>query len=199
MGYALPAAIGAAFALPGRKVVALAGDASLLMSSSDLVTVAQHRLPIVLGVHNDGRIGMIEYMQRMAGRTPYATEVGDVDYVRLAEAAGNAALAEMLTRDDDDVISDAASDIELHQLAELAAPADTLSEVAGKLAMALRLSEWKFGDDDTSYGTAIRQLIASSLSDLIVLRAAEWTLRQELARAASKAACDRPAGEVRRA
>src|SRR5262249_55863712 len=88
MGYALPAAIGAAFAYPGRKVVGLAGDASFLMSSSDLVTLAQHRLPVVIGVHHDGRIGMIDYMQTMAGRTPYATEIGEGDYARMAEAAG---------------------------------------------------------------------------------------------------------------
>jgi pyruvate dehydrogenase (quinone) len=88
MGYALPAAIGAAFALPGRKVVGLAGDASFLMSTSDLVTIAQHKLPIVLGVHHDGQIGMINYMQRAAGIAPYATDVGDVDYVKHAEAAG---------------------------------------------------------------------------------------------------------------
>ncbi len=88
MGYALPAAIGAALALPGHKVVALAGDASFLMSSSDLVTLAQLRLPVVVAVHHDGRIGMIEYMQTAAGRAPYATEIGDVDYARYAEAAG---------------------------------------------------------------------------------------------------------------
>ena len=88
MGYALPAAIGAAFAYPGRKIVGLAGDASFLMSSADLVTLAQHRLPVVIGVHHDGRIGMIDYMQRIAGRTPYATEIGEVDYVKMAEAAG---------------------------------------------------------------------------------------------------------------
>jgi len=35
IGYAVPAAIGAAFAYPGRKVIGLAGDASFLMSSSD--------------------------------------------------------------------------------------------------------------------------------------------------------------------
>jgi pyruvate dehydrogenase (quinone) len=75
-------------ALPGRKVVALAGDASLLMSSSDLVTLAQHRLPVVVGVHHDGRIGMIEYMQTAIGRAPYATEIGEVDFVSLAAAAG---------------------------------------------------------------------------------------------------------------
>jgi len=88
MGYALPAAIGAAFAHPGAKIVALAGDASFLMSSSDLVTLAQHQLPVVIGVHHDGRIGMINYMQTMAGREPFATEIGDVDYATMAEAAG---------------------------------------------------------------------------------------------------------------
>jgi thiamine pyrophosphate-dependent acetolactate synthase large subunit-like protein len=88
MGYALPAALGAAFAYPGRKVVGLAGDASFLMSSSDLVTLAQHRLPVVIGVHHDGRIGMINYMQTIAGREPYATEIGDVHYAKMAEAAG---------------------------------------------------------------------------------------------------------------
>lgn len=88
MGYALPAAMGAAFAHPGQKIIALAGDASFLMSSSDLVTLAQHHLPIVIGVHHDGRIGMINYMQTMAGRTPFATEIGDVDYAKMAEAAG---------------------------------------------------------------------------------------------------------------
>jgi acetolactate synthase I/II/III large subunit len=88
MGYALPAALGAAFALPGRKIVGLAGDASFLMSSSDLVTLAQHHLPVVIGVHHDGRIGMINYMQTIAGRKPFATEIGDVDYAKMAEAAG---------------------------------------------------------------------------------------------------------------
>jgi acetolactate synthase-1/2/3 large subunit len=88
MGYALPAALGAAFARPATKVVALAGDASFLMSSSDLVTLAQHHLPVVMAVHHDGRIGMINYMQTIAGREPYATEVGEVDYRKLAEAAG---------------------------------------------------------------------------------------------------------------
>src|SRR5512132_1669709 len=79
---------GAAFAHPGRKIVGLAGDASFLMSSSDLVTLAQHRLPVVIGVHHDGRIGMINYMQTQAGRAPYATEVGEVEYAQMAEAAG---------------------------------------------------------------------------------------------------------------
>jgi pyruvate dehydrogenase (quinone) len=42
----------------------------------------------VIGVHHDGRIGMINYMQTSVGREPFATEIGDVDYAKMAEAAG---------------------------------------------------------------------------------------------------------------
>jgi pyruvate dehydrogenase (quinone) len=31
---------------------------------------------------------MINYMQSMAGREPYTTEIGEVDYAKMAEAAG---------------------------------------------------------------------------------------------------------------
>jgi thiamine pyrophosphate-dependent acetolactate synthase large subunit-like protein len=58
------------------------------MSSWDLVKLAQHRLPVVIGVHHDGRIGVIQYMQTMAGREFFATEIGAVDYTKMAEAAG---------------------------------------------------------------------------------------------------------------
>src|SRR5438552_10512195 len=42
MGYALPAALGAAFARPGRKVVGLAGDASFLKRSAGTITPCRH-------------------------------------------------------------------------------------------------------------------------------------------------------------
>jgi acetolactate synthase-1/2/3 large subunit len=88
MGYTLPAVLGAAFARPGQKVIGLTGDTSFLMSSSDFVTLCQWKLPVVLAVHNDGQIGMIHNMQLRAGHGPYATEIGQVDYRRYAEACG---------------------------------------------------------------------------------------------------------------
>jgi len=88
MGYALPAALGAAFARPNRKVIALTGDASFLMSSSDFVTLCQWKLPVVLAIHHDGHIGMIYQMQVARGDAPFATEIGQVDYARYAEACG---------------------------------------------------------------------------------------------------------------
>jgi acetolactate synthase-1/2/3 large subunit len=88
MGYALPAAIGAAFARPGRKVIALAGDTSFLMASSDFITLCQWKLPIVMAVHHDGQTGMIHNMQTRAGGPVYATEIGEVNFARYAEAFG---------------------------------------------------------------------------------------------------------------
>jgi acetolactate synthase-1/2/3 large subunit len=88
MGYTLPACLGAAFARPGRKIIGLTGDTSFLMSSSDFVTLCQWKLPIVLVVHNDGQIGMIHQMQLRTAPGPYATEIGQIDYRRYAEACG---------------------------------------------------------------------------------------------------------------
>ncbi len=54
MGYDLPAAIGAAFASePGRRIVCLAGDGSIMMNLQELQTIATHRLPIKLFVLNN--------------------------------------------------------------------------------------------------------------------------------------------------
>jgi acetolactate synthase I/II/III large subunit len=46
MGYDLPAAIGAAVARPGRRVVCIAGDGSIQMNIQELQTLAHHRLPV---------------------------------------------------------------------------------------------------------------------------------------------------------
>jgi acetolactate synthase I/II/III large subunit len=55
MGYDLPAAIGAAFARPGRRVICLAGEGSLMLNIQELQTVAHHKLPIkVIVLNNDG-------------------------------------------------------------------------------------------------------------------------------------------------
>ncbi|MGE3856330.1 MAG: thiamine pyrophosphate-binding protein [Dehalococcoidia bacterium] len=62
MGYALPAAIGVAFATD-RPVVCLAGDGSLQMSLQELSTVVRHRLPIKVFLVNNGGYAMIRQTQ----------------------------------------------------------------------------------------------------------------------------------------
>lgn len=63
MGFSLPAAIGAAYAEPAKRVVAFMGDGGLQMNLQELQTVAHGRLPIKIFVFNNESLGMIQEMQ----------------------------------------------------------------------------------------------------------------------------------------
>jgi acetolactate synthase-1/2/3 large subunit len=55
MGYDLPAAIGAQYAAPDRRVVCLAGDGSIMLNLQEMQTIVGNRLPIKLIIlNNDG-------------------------------------------------------------------------------------------------------------------------------------------------
>lgn len=59
MGYDLPAAIGAAFAGGGRKVICMAGDGSIQMNIQELQTLLNYKLPIKLFMlNNDGYLSI---------------------------------------------------------------------------------------------------------------------------------------------
>jgi acetolactate synthase I/II/III large subunit len=59
MGYDLPAAIGAAFARPGKRVLCIAGDGSIQMNIQELQTVVHHHLPLKIFVlNNSGYLSM---------------------------------------------------------------------------------------------------------------------------------------------
>jgi acetolactate synthase-1/2/3 large subunit len=63
MGYDLPAAIGAAFGSPSKRIICLAGDGSLCMNVQELATVAHHQLPIKLFVLENGGYASIRATQ----------------------------------------------------------------------------------------------------------------------------------------
>lgn len=88
MGYAIPGALAAGLVFPDRPVVAVTGDTSFLMGSSDFSTICQLGLKVVVAVHNDGQIGMINNAMTTLHGRPYATEIGQYDYVKYAEAFG---------------------------------------------------------------------------------------------------------------
>jgi acetolactate synthase-1/2/3 large subunit len=59
MGYDLPAAIGAAFARPGKRVICIAGDGSVQMNIQELQTIVHHGLPVKIFVlNNSGYLSM---------------------------------------------------------------------------------------------------------------------------------------------
>ena len=92
MGYGLPAAIGAAFAAPGRRVICFEGDGSLQMNIQELQTVAHHRLPIVLFVlNNRGYLSMRQTQEAFFGRLSGADSSSGIsfpDYCAVAAAYG---------------------------------------------------------------------------------------------------------------
>jgi acetolactate synthase-1/2/3 large subunit len=88
MGYCVPGVLAAGLVRPGKKVVGVTGDASFQMACSDFGTICQLGLPVVIAVHADGQIGMIHHALRTTFGRTHATEIGQVDFVRYAEAFG---------------------------------------------------------------------------------------------------------------
>ena len=64
LGWAFPAAIGAAVALPGRHVVSVSGDGGFLMTAQELATAVRHRLSLIALIHNDSTYGAIKNIQQ---------------------------------------------------------------------------------------------------------------------------------------
>lgn len=92
MGYDLPAAIGAAVARAGKRVICLAGDGSIQMNIQELQTIVQHRLPVKVFVLDNGGYLSIRTTQRnffgaMIGEGP-GSGVTFPDPGRLAAAYG---------------------------------------------------------------------------------------------------------------
>jgi acetolactate synthase-1/2/3 large subunit len=92
MGYDLPAAIGAAVARGGKRVICLAGDGSLQLNLQELQTVIHHCLPIKLFVlNNEGYLSIRLSQQNMFKRLTGEGQLSGVsfpDMVKLAEAYG---------------------------------------------------------------------------------------------------------------
>ncbi len=88
MGYALPAAIGAALLEPGRPVVAVTGDAGLLLCLGELRTAARERVRVVVIVFADGELSLIRIKQDRRGLDPAGVGIGAMDWPCAARALG---------------------------------------------------------------------------------------------------------------
>ena len=88
MANALPHAIGAAYAAPGRRIVSMSGDGGLSMLLGELITVQQHGLPITTVVFNNSSLGMVRLEMMVDGMPAFQTDHPPVDYAAVAEAVG---------------------------------------------------------------------------------------------------------------
>jgi acetolactate synthase I/II/III large subunit len=91
MGFALPAAIGAALLDFGMPVVALTGDGGLLMCAGELLTVSRENLRVITVVFNDGSLSLIDVKQRQRRYAASGVTLGAVAWASLAESVGMAA------------------------------------------------------------------------------------------------------------
>jgi acetolactate synthase-1/2/3 large subunit len=88
MGGELGAGITAKLLYPGRQVVVITGDGSLLMAISDLVTAVESGANILFVVLNDSRYGIISSMQNEYYDRSFGDGIGAIDFARIAEGYG---------------------------------------------------------------------------------------------------------------
>jgi len=88
MANAMPMAIGAALAHPGRQVIALCGDGGLSMLLGDLATIKQYNLPIKIIVFNNRALGMVKLEMEVDGLPDNETDMINPDFELVAQAMG---------------------------------------------------------------------------------------------------------------
>ncbi|MGB5069263.1 MAG: thiamine pyrophosphate-dependent enzyme, partial [Albidovulum sp.] len=89
LGYALAAAMGAAFGRPSVKTVALMGDGSFGFCVGELETLVRHKLPITAIVFSNATYGWIKAGQNAGfGQRFYNVDFDRTDHAAVASAFG---------------------------------------------------------------------------------------------------------------
>ncbi|MGA9641983.1 MAG: thiamine pyrophosphate-binding protein [Terriglobales bacterium] len=88
MGYDLPAAIGAAFASPGARIICVAGDGSIQMNIQELQTIVHHQLPIkVFVLNNSGYLSMRMTQSAFFGRLTGESASSGISFPNMVKLA----------------------------------------------------------------------------------------------------------------
>jgi pyruvate dehydrogenase (quinone) len=88
MANAMPQAIGAQCAYPGRQIISLSGDGGFTMLMGDFLSLVQLGLPVKVVVFNNGALGFIELEQKATGFLDTGTEFKNPNFAAMAEAVG---------------------------------------------------------------------------------------------------------------
>jgi len=109
MGFGFPAAIGAQFAQPDKKVWAVVGDGGFQMTLSELATAAIHELDVNCLVINNNYLGMVRQWQEMffENRLSGVDLEGNPDFVKLANSYGVRAWRIRRPADTDRILAEA--------------------------------------------------------------------------------------------
>jgi acetolactate synthase-1/2/3 large subunit len=109
MGFAVPAALGAAIACPDETIWAVVGDGGFQMTNQELATIQQEGVTNVkIAIVNNGYLGMVRQWQELfEGKRYSGTPLSGPSFARLAEAYGVLGLTVEQALDVDDAISTA--------------------------------------------------------------------------------------------
>lgn len=107
MANAMPHAIGAALAQPGKQVIALCGDGGLTMLLGDLGTIVQYALPIKIIVFNNRSLGMVKLEMEVAGLPDSQTDLLNPDFELIARAMGIKGITVENPSDTEDALKEA--------------------------------------------------------------------------------------------
>lgn len=88
MSFALPGAIGAKLAQPGRRVLAAVGDGAFLMNSQEIETALRERIPLAVLIWQDDAYGLIKWKMDLELGHNVATGFSNPDFAAYAESFG---------------------------------------------------------------------------------------------------------------
>ncbi len=88
MANALPQAIGAQAAFPGRQVISMSGDGGFTMLMGDILTLVQMELPVKVVVFHNSKLGFVDLEQKVAGFLPTAVDLKNPDFAKMATSIG---------------------------------------------------------------------------------------------------------------
>ena len=89
MGFGLPAALGAAFAVPEKSVVQICGDGGFKMTGMELYTACRENKKLISIVINNTCLGMVRQWQQIFYDARYSSTIlSEFDFIGFAHACG---------------------------------------------------------------------------------------------------------------
>jgi pyruvate dehydrogenase (quinone) len=88
MANAMPQAMGAQAAFPGRQVISLSGDGGFTMLMGDFISLAQLGLPVKIVLYDNASLGFVAMEMKAAGLLDTATDLANPDFAAMANAMG---------------------------------------------------------------------------------------------------------------
>ncbi len=88
MAFSQGAAIGAKLAMPERQTIVLTGDGGFSMLMTDFSTAVKYKLPMLIVVFNNRKLGLIQMEQEVKGMPNYETDLHNPDFAAYARLCG---------------------------------------------------------------------------------------------------------------